>query len=362
MQGLLEALQTIKRPGSFSAEGTIDPCFPGLEVTGIGLIGLPLSKTQAEQVIKRCSQAPFGRGEQTIVDTNVRRVWQLDPQHFKINNTEWETKITALVEGVKNQLGLGESSVSYDLYKLLIYEKGSFFVSHRDTEKQQNMFATLVVVFPSEHEGGELIIRHDGQEKIIDFANKNNRYKIQYAAFYADCEHEIKPVTNGYRLSLIYNLVLSDTKQQPLAPKTSKHVETFAQILNSWALKDQSTKMTLLLEHQYIPAGLSFHGLKNIDRVKAETLVRAAAQANCEAFLALLTLWEAGSANGGGYYGYDMDEDDYEMDEVHDRTLSLDHWRAPDGSERDFGIIGIDEDEIVSENPLEDDEPDRREV
>jgi|GEM_PF-4984852 len=34
---------------------------------------------QAGAMIDHCAQAPFGRGEQTVVDTNVRRVWQLDP-------------------------------------------------------------------------------------------------------------------------------------------------------------------------------------------------------------------------------------------------------------------------------------------
>ena len=30
---------------------------------------------------------------------------------------------------------------------------------------------------------------------------------LQYAAFFADCEHELSPVTAGMRLVLVYNLV-----------------------------------------------------------------------------------------------------------------------------------------------------------
>ena len=47
-----------------------------------------------------------------------------------------------------------------EFYKLLIYDAGSFFVDHRDTEKVPGMFATLVIALPSAHSGGELVVRH----------------------------------------------------------------------------------------------------------------------------------------------------------------------------------------------------------
>jgi hypothetical protein len=46
--------------------------------------------------------------------------------------------------------------ITANFYKLLIYNEGSFFVSHRDTEKAPVMFATLVIVLPSALSGGEL--------------------------------------------------------------------------------------------------------------------------------------------------------------------------------------------------------------
>jgi hypothetical protein len=50
------------------------------------------------------------------------------------------------------------------------------------------MFATLVVGLPSRHEGGCLIVEHDGKTKKIDFGAKYAEFKTQYAAFYADCQ------------------------------------------------------------------------------------------------------------------------------------------------------------------------------
>ena len=71
---LLEALAGIDRPGDVVAAGDWELTMPGLEVEGLGTVGLPLSKGQARALIRKCRQAPYGKGTQTLVDTNVRRV------------------------------------------------------------------------------------------------------------------------------------------------------------------------------------------------------------------------------------------------------------------------------------------------
>ena len=63
----------------------------------------------------------------------------------------------------------------------------------------------LVVNLPSEHEGGELIVSHGGQSRTYSFADSDG-FHPAFVAFYADCYHEVKPVTSGYRINLIYNL------------------------------------------------------------------------------------------------------------------------------------------------------------
>jgi hypothetical protein len=56
---------------------------------------------------------------------------------------------------------------------MLVYDKGGFFVSHRDTEKAPGMFATLVVQLPSKHTGGQLVVKHRDVEKSFDFARNS---------------------------------------------------------------------------------------------------------------------------------------------------------------------------------------------
>jgi hypothetical protein len=86
------------------------------------------------------------------------------------------------------------------------------------------MVGTLVVALPSAHEGGELVVRHEGQEEVIDFGGADSAFRIHYAAFYADCEHEVRPLREGYRLCLVYNLTLAKGKKTIQAPKASEHV------------------------------------------------------------------------------------------------------------------------------------------
>ena len=87
---LLDALTKIDRPHDFCISGDLPMTMPGLEVDGLGPVGLPLNPTQAKLLIKCCRQAPFGKGADTIVDTDVRRVWELDPQEFRLTNPEWD--------------------------------------------------------------------------------------------------------------------------------------------------------------------------------------------------------------------------------------------------------------------------------
>ena len=87
-----------------------------------------MCETQAKELIKISNRAPFGRGEQTIVDTSVRCTWQLNPSQFSINNPNWEKSLNTLSSKLRTELGCSERmTVTYELYKMLLYEPGGFF-------------------------------------------------------------------------------------------------------------------------------------------------------------------------------------------------------------------------------------------
>jgi hypothetical protein len=75
------------------------------------------------------------------------------------------------------------------------------------------MFGSLVVVFPTPHEGGALFLRHHGHEWIFDSAQALaalDQPTIGYVAFFSDIEHEVAQVTSGHRITLTYNLYFDD--------------------------------------------------------------------------------------------------------------------------------------------------------
>ena len=184
-----------------------------------------------------------------------------------------------VVEGLGTlHLPLGEScKLTAHLYKLLVYETGSFFLPHRDGEKLDRMVATLVVVLPSVHEGGALIVSHDGHQHEVTFSGAASGYELSYAAFYADCQHEVKPLESGYRLCLTYNVTLAKSrgKKGITAPSYESVVGKISALMTSWRNNPDSQKLAILLDHRYTRDGLSLGALKGVDRSQAEVLFEA---------------------------------------------------------------------------------------
>jgi hypothetical protein len=171
---LAKILQAVRRPGDFHATGRSEIFAPQIEVAGVGPISLPLLPTQAEQLAAVAEQAPYGRGTDTLIDTEVRRTWQIGPDQVRIGGRHWQQSLSAIVARCTAGLGVSEP-VSAELYKMLVYDTGSFFLSHRDTEKAPGMFATLVIVLPSIYTGGELLIRHRGARSALTWPARTAR-------------------------------------------------------------------------------------------------------------------------------------------------------------------------------------------
>ena len=74
------------------------------------------------------------------------------------------------------------------------------------------MIGSLVVVLPISFSGGELVVRHESSQQTFSFPEASSGNAANYVAFYADCEHEIRKVTRGRRITLTYNLTLNFCK------------------------------------------------------------------------------------------------------------------------------------------------------
>ena len=147
---IVETLRSVRRPGSFAAGGRFNINNPVLSISGLSeTVGLPICQYQAKQIVDKCSRAPFGRGEETIVDTDVRCTWQLDPTQFSIQSPEWSDQLDALLVNLKTDLGCSDmQDISCELYKLLLYEPGGFFkVRHYSLIKKLCYTIKCLVMF-----------------------------------------------------------------------------------------------------------------------------------------------------------------------------------------------------------------------
>ena len=360
---LSDCLRSVERPGDFCVGGLREVFMPAIDVDGVGQIAFPLLPVQVERLVAIAEAAPYGRGEETVVDRDVRRTWQIEPGKVRIGGRHWAETLAELVADAALGLGVGEP-VAAEFYKLLVYDTGSFFVGHRDTEKVPGMFATMVLVLPSTHSGGELIIKHLGREVMLD-PHPEEPSEIGFAAFYADCVHEVRPITTGCRLALVYNLRFLAKKQPPQPPDYRTEQRRIEELLRRWAeAKDEADKLILPLEHAYTPAELSFETLKGRDAAVASVLAAAAVEANCDLHLALVSIEESGTAEHIGYYGRRRrgrsEEDEFEVGEVCDRALVLSHWRRPLGGDAGFGDFPFTEDELCPPDAFEDLKPDEQ--
>jgi hypothetical protein len=184
---LTSAWDEVSKPSPFVfGRSEVDLPNPGLAVEGHGPIGLPLTVHDARNVIERCRKSAFGKGSETILDENVRRSWELNPDQFSLRNPRWASTISALLPTIHEKLALpwNAKHTRAELYKLLLYEEGAFFKPHQDTEKTPGMFGTLVVALPSPHQGGDLAFRH--QKKKVTFqTSKNSDFGFSWATWYA---------------------------------------------------------------------------------------------------------------------------------------------------------------------------------
>ena len=69
-------LWDVKQPRAFFVAGALEIPMPRVEVKGVGTLSFPIPRSQIEALVRHAIQAPYVRGEETIVDTSVRNVWQ----------------------------------------------------------------------------------------------------------------------------------------------------------------------------------------------------------------------------------------------------------------------------------------------
>jgi predicted 2-oxoglutarate/Fe(II)-dependent dioxygenase YbiX len=363
---------------AFSVELTARTDHLSLAVEGFGQVRLPVSPAKARKLLGLGQPALFGRGEQTLTDTDVRDTWEI-PKHLV--SAEWDqAALQDILATVKEELGLPDAAeLVSELHSLLVYEPDQFFLTHQDSEKDDAMVGTLVVTLPSSYSGGELVVTHNEESKVCP----GSRTALSLVAFYADCRHEVLKVKSGYRITLTYNLLLHGDTSRPAGDEGTfteltgllrEHFGTPSPRYYGGPPGDPPKRLVYLLDHEYTPRGLNWQRLKGADASRVAMLRAAADTAGCEAVLALADIKTTHSAfpadKGYGQWEhrswddeYDKDdyfdgnEREYEIQELIESGVTLTHWNRPDGAGLEATSLFVAGDEACASTPNGDLDP-----
>lgn len=276
-ESLADKLNSLIPDNDFYCTGTIDS-LPFITVGGTEVCKFPCVGSAAKELIALCEETPFGRGEETLYDKDVRNGWQLTRDKFSVGYGKWreleqDSDRSQVLEAVRGSLAENSGRISAEVDKLLVYETGCHFKKHLDTQRRENHFGTLLVFLPSVYEGGDLVVRHKGQERRFNFSmDKTKSMQCHYVAMFTDCEHEVEVVTSGYRVNLQYSLFF-EGRQQPSPPDsdvTAKCEQFIDDVFDSISSKYKN--IGYMCEHQYTSKSLAPMFLKGKDAYLFHTL------------------------------------------------------------------------------------------
>ena len=324
---------------------------PVVEVDGRAL-GCPPTSEDVEWLESIAEPAPYGRGEETVLDPAVREALQIGADHLRLGGCSWKALRAEILGTVAADMGLADATLELKPLKLLLYRAGGHFSAHADTEKAPGMVASLALIVPGEYEGGALVGEHAG-ERLCVGAGGTPRWR--WAAWYADCRHWLEPVRGGVRIAVTVGVAI-DGERPIERPESEGHrvrsvlwSQSYAEWPTEWAARGGRTraggeqygqKMVWVLAHRYTEPGLRASLLKGRDRELARLLVDEPHAEAC--YLGWLHIREVGTActAGDAFWGDDTiawedrrdeEDDDLPPDSMVDRDPfeHLPHDPAP---------------------------------
>lgn len=331
---------------SFHAQGAFPVQELSVEVQGFG--GLPpfLQDAQVVRLRENASAALFGHRDKTLMDTSVRDTAEIKAAALKL--TGWEAVWPCIEASAQAALGLDGIALEAHLHNALLYGPGQFFKMHQDTEKLPGMVLTLVLVWPCAHLGGHLSV-HRGDEVHRFQSEHLHADQIQWFAFYPDCQHEVRPVQQGHRVVLTFNVALKNESSQNQAKHSPALLAALRQHFDVSHSPAGKQRLVIFLDHEYSEKGLRWSLLKGVDRAHAQALRSAADSLGLRTYLALAEIHEMWTAH--------LSDEDYrrsrrqrsepEPDELIEHSTTLDHWVDTDNVAQKLGRLQVRDQEIV---------------
>ena len=157
---------------------------------------------------------------------------------------------------IKRSMSTFEAQV---LMSLTHIGNGSFSKPRVEALPDKRMLGSLVIVFPTPHEGGVLSLRsrtsgHDERsfDPSPETSDITRKPSIGYVVLLKDVEHEVAPVTSGHRVTLTYDLY-AENDDEPVSAKVLQASESVHPLANEHGFRD--TFAALLENGEFLADG-----------------------------------------------------------------------------------------------------------
>lgn len=195
-----------------------------------------------------------------------------------------------------------------------------------------------MVVLPSKFTGGEIRLAHGDREEIYD-CSSDSLANTTVLAWFGDCTREIQPLTEGFQLTLHYELLHTNEVTPPSLFDQDQTVSRLRDLFSTWnsekGTTDTPRKVVYLLKDKYTRDQLAHASLSGTDARHVSLLNNVGKLHEFRVGLATLVCTERGAGElQREYYG---DEDwieganDVTMVEVDDREIEIIRLVSLDG-------------------------------
>mmetsp|Transcript_24221 Transcript_24221/g.69838 ORF Transcript_24221/g.69838 Transcript_24221/m.69838 type:complete len:282 (+) Transcript_24221:398-1243(+) len=105
------------------------------------------------------------QGHDTVMDLEARKSREVAGGLVALKSQagNWTRVIEGICRQVEEEMSGPTSRVQADWYKMLLYSEGDFFEVHKDTQRSNDHFASLLVFLPTEYTGGDFLLHDDGE-------------------------------------------------------------------------------------------------------------------------------------------------------------------------------------------------------
>jgi hypothetical protein len=224
-----------------------------------------------EWLLAHGEPAPFGQGGETKLDPAVRRGERLaargDARIVGFTPDELLGEIEELLSP--------RAHLAATLTDVLVYSAGGHFAKHKDTPQSQELIGTLIVGLPIEHRGGAFHVHEGASPRVFDWSGPVERDVLRWVALFGDADHEVRPVEDGARVTLVY--ALWSTARVRHDPARFRRVDTLRAAVRTLRLTSEPlmipcARQVIALDGEQ-PQSLDI--LRGVDRDVADVFVSA---------------------------------------------------------------------------------------